>query len=280
MQSIQDKIAIVTGASRGIGRAAALELAQNGARVALAARDRSALEQVADDVRALGREVLVVPTDVVDQEQIEKMVDETINHWGGVDILVSNAGIYYHATIHDLTAALMEKSIKVNFLSHVYAVIAVLPHMLKQKKGHIVLVSSMASKRGVPTDVPYAPAKYALTGFGETIRQELYGTGVNISTIMPGRVDSDFVKELEFPWVTPKMPPEWVSRAIVKAIYDEKAEVTVLHFQTRLLHYANTILKEFAPRLADRIAGLLHLEGWKDSEKESLEAERKFYERD
>jgi NADP-dependent 3-hydroxy acid dehydrogenase YdfG len=280
MQTIQDKIAIVTGASRGIGRATALELAKNGARIVLAARDKSALEQVADDIRALRREVLVVPTDVADQDQVDTMVNETISYWGGVDILVSNAGVYYHATIHELTAALMEKSIKVNFLSHVYAVMAVLPHMMKQSEGHIIFVSSMASKRGVPTDVPYAPAKYALTGFGETIRQELYGTGVNVSTIMPGRVDSDFVKELEFPWVTPKMPPEWVSRAIVKAIIDEQAEVTVLHFQTRILHYANTILKELAPRLADRIAGILHLEGWKVSEKESIKIERKYYERD
>lgn len=280
MRSLQNKIALVTGASRGIGRATALELAKNGAQVALASRNKLALEKVAEEIRTIGRDALVIPTDVAEQEQVDKMVHETLAHWGRIDILVSNAGVYYHATIFELTAALMEKSLQVNFLSHVYAVIAVIPHMLNQNEGHIVLVSSMAAKRGVPTDVPYAPAKSALTGFGETIRQELYGTGVNVSTIMPGRVESDFVKDLEFPWVTPKMPAEWVSRAIVKAIYDKKPEVTVLHLRTRLLHYANSFLKEFAPRLADRIAGLLHLEGWKSSEKESLTMERKYYERD
>ncbi|MEJ2351896.1 MAG: SDR family NAD(P)-dependent oxidoreductase [Anaerolineales bacterium] len=168
-----------------------------------------------------------------------------------------------------LTADLMERSMQVNFLSHVYAVLAVLPHMLEQSSGHIVLVSSYAAKHGVPTDVPYAPAKYALTGFGETIRQELYGTGVDVSTIMPGRVDSDFVSGLEFPWLAPKMPTGWVSRAIIKAIRRRQAEVLVLHVQTRILHYLNTLLKEVSPRLADHIAGYLHFEGWEASSKRS-----------
>ena len=262
MRSLQDKIAIVTGASRGIGRATAIELARNGAHVALASRNKSALEKVANQIHLLGREAIVIPTDVTFQDQVEKMVERTLEQWGRVDILVSNAGIYYHSTIFDLTADLMGRSMQVNFLSHVYVALEVLPHMLQQGSGHIVLVSSMAAKRGVPTDVPYAPAKYALTGFGETIRQELYGTGVDVSTIMPGRVDSDFVSGLEFPWLTPKMPTEWVSQAIIRAIRKRQAEVVVLHFQTRVLHYLNTILKEVAPRLADRIAGHFHFEGW------------------
>lgn len=269
MRNLQDKIAIVTGASRGIGRATALELAKNGAHIALIARDKAKLREVAEQVRALGREALILPGDVADQDQVIRIVKETLARLGRVDILVSNAGIYYHSTIFDLTANLMEKSLEVNFLSHVYAVLAVLPIMLEQRDGHIVLVSSMAAKRGVPTDVPYAPAKYALTGFGEVIRQELYGSGVEVSTIMPGRVKSDFVEGLEFPWVTPKMPPGWVSRAIISAIQHRKAEVLVLHFHTRILHYVNTFLKEVSPRLADRIAGYLRLEGWKAREKKS-----------
>jgi 3-oxoacyl-[acyl-carrier protein] reductase len=269
MRNLQDKIAIVTGASRGIGRATALELAKNGAHIALIARDKAKLREVAEQVRALGREALILPGDVADQDQVIGIVKETLARWGRVDILVSNAGIYYHSTIFDLTANLMEKSLEVNFLSHVYAVLAVLPIMLEQRDGHIVLVSSMAAKRGVPTDVPYAPAKYALTGFAEVIRQELYGSGVEVSTIMPGRVKSDFVQGLEFPWVTPKMPPGWVSQAIISAIQHRKTEVLVLHFHTRILHYVNTFLKEVSPRLADRIAGYLRLEGWKAREKKS-----------
>ncbi|HZD58629.1 MAG TPA: SDR family NAD(P)-dependent oxidoreductase, partial [Anaerolineales bacterium] len=208
------------------------------------------------------------------QDQVEKLVERTLEQWGRVDILVSNAGIYYHSTIFDLTSDLMGRSMQVNFLSHVYAVLAVLPHMLEQGSGHIVLVSSMAAKRGAPTDVPYAPAKYALTGFGETIRQELYGTGVDVSTIIPGRVDSDFVSGREFPWVLPKMPIEWVSQAIINAIRKRKAEVLVLHFQSRMLYYLNVVLKETAPRLADRIAGYLHFEGWEtESEKRKIHQE-------
>ncbi len=268
MRSFQDKIAIVTGASRGIGRATALELAKIGAHIALVSRDKSALEEVEKEVRALGRKALVVPTDVTRQDQVREMVNETLSRWGHVDILVSNAGIYYHSTIFDLTAELMERSMRVNFLSHVYTVLAVLPHMLKRGKGHIVLVSSYAAKHGLVTDVPYAPAKFALTGFGEVIRQELYGTGVDVSTILPGRVDTDFVDDLEFPWVSPKMPPEWVSRAVVKAIRQRKAEVVVLHLHSKILHYLlNTVLSEIFPRLVDRIAIFFHLEGWDVEEK-------------
>lgn len=269
MKSLQNKIAIVTGASQGIGKATSIELAKNGAHIALISRNKSALEEVAEEIQSFGREAIVIPTDVTFQDQVNNMVERTLERWGRVDILVSNAGIYYHSTIFDLTADLMERSIQVNFLSHVYAVLAVLPHMLEQSSGHIVLVSSYAAKHGVPTDVPYAPAKYALTGFGETIRQELYGTGVDVSTIMPGRVDSDFVSGLEFPWLAPKMPTAWVSRAIVKAIRRRQAEVLVLHVQTRILHYLNTLLKEVSPRLADHIAGHLHFEGWETSSKRS-----------
>ncbi|MEJ2264086.1 MAG: SDR family NAD(P)-dependent oxidoreductase [Anaerolineales bacterium] len=225
MKSLQDKIAIVTGASQGIGKATAIELAKNGAHITLISRNKSALEKVADEIHSIGREAIVIPTDVTIQDQVNKMVERTLERWGRVDILVSNAGIYYHSSIFDLTADLMERSMQVNFLSHVYAVLAVLPHMLEQSSGHIVLVSSYAAKHGVPTDVPYAPAKYALTGFGETIRQELYGTGVDVSTIMPGRVDSDFVSGLEFPWLAPKMPTGWVSRAIIKATSSKRSKI-------------------------------------------------------
>lgn len=261
MRSLNNKVAIVTGASRGIGRATSVELAKNGVNVALIGREQKDLEEAAYQVRSHGQEALVLSADVTQEEELERIVHETLSHWGHVDILVSNAGIYYHSTIFDLTSSIMEESLQVNFLSHVYAVLAVLPHMVKQKHGHIVLVSSMAAKRGVPTDVPYTPAKYALTGFGETIRQELYGTGVEVSTIMPGRVDTGFVDNLKFNWLTPKMPVEWVSKSILRAIRKNEAEVLVIHWQTRVLHYINSFLKEFSPRLADRIASYLNLEG-------------------
>ncbi|MEJ2304216.1 MAG: SDR family NAD(P)-dependent oxidoreductase, partial [Anaerolineales bacterium] len=141
MKSLQDKIAIVTGASQGIGKATAIELAKNGAHITLISRNKSALEKVADEIHSIGREAIVIPTDVTIQDQVNKMVERTLERWGRVDILVSNAGIYYHSSIFDLTADLMERSMQVNFLSHVYAVLAVLPHMLEQSSGHIVLVS-------------------------------------------------------------------------------------------------------------------------------------------
>ena len=254
-----NKVAIVTGASSGIGRATALALAGEGAHVALAARNATALHEVAQAIRALGHEALAVPTDVIRQDQVERLVTETLAHWKRVDILVANAGAYVRCPIPDLTVAEVERSMAVNFYGALYAILAVLPHMLNQKNGHLVLVSSMDAKKGFPLDAPYVAAKFALAGFGEVLRQELYGSGVHVTTVFPGRVDTPMIATLQVPWISAKIPPEIVARAIVRAIHRRQLEV-IVPFQARALVYLNTL----SPRLGDWIARLFHLEGWEN----------------
>jgi NADP-dependent 3-hydroxy acid dehydrogenase YdfG len=251
-----DKIAIVTGASSGIGRATALALAGEGAHVALAARNATALHEVAQAIRALGQEALAVPTDVIHQDQVERLVTETLSRWKRVDILMANAGAYVRCPIPDLTVAEVERSMAVNFYGALYAILAVLPHMLNQKSGHLVLVSSMDAKKGLPLDAPYVAAKFALAGFGEVLRQELYGSGVQVITVFPGRVDTPMIATLQVPWISAKIPPEAVARAIVRAIHQRQPEV-IVPLQARALVYLNTL----SPRLGDWIARLFHLEG-------------------
>jgi short-subunit dehydrogenase len=254
-----NKVAIVTGASSGIGRATALALAGEGAHVALAARSASALHEVAQAIRALGQEALAVPTDVIRPDQVERLVTETLAHWKRVDILVANAGAYVRCPIPDLTVAEVERSMAVNFYGALYAILAVLPHMLSQKSGHLVLVSSMDAKKGIPLDAPYVAAKFALAGFGEVLRQELHGSGVHVTTVFPGRVDTPMIATLQVPWISAKIPPETVARAIVRAIHRRQPEV-IVPFQARALVYLNTL----SPRLGDWIARLFHLEGWEE----------------
>jgi NADP-dependent 3-hydroxy acid dehydrogenase YdfG len=251
-----DKIAIVTGASSGIGRTTALALAGEGAHVALAARNATALHEVAQAIRALGQEALAVPTDVIHQDQVERLVTETLARWKRVDILVANAGAYVRCPIPDLTVTEVERSMAVNFYGALYAILAVLPHMLNQKSGHLVLVSSMDAKKGLPFDAPYVAAKFALAGFGEVLRQELYGSGVQVITVFPGRVDTPMIATLQVPWISAKIPPEAVARAIVRAIHQRQPEV-IVPLQARALVYLNTL----SPRLGDWIARLFHLEG-------------------
>lgn len=245
-ETLADKVAVVTGASSGIGRATALALADAGAHLALAARTGSALEVVAGDIRALGREALVVPTDVTRQEQVEHLVAQTMGRWGRVDILVANAGAYVRGRIRHLTVARLERSMAVNYYGALYALLEVLPHMLRQKSGHVVLVASLDALIPLPFDAPSVAAKCALSGFGDVLRQELYGTGVHTTTVFPGRVDTPLIENLQMPRITPKIPADRVARAIVRAIRRRQAHVIVPAYDWPL-YYADVLL----PRLGD-----------------------------
>jgi NADP-dependent 3-hydroxy acid dehydrogenase YdfG len=258
-KSLLNNVAIVTGASSGIGRATALALAGEGARVALAARNATALHEVAKAIQSPGQEALAVPTDVTFQDQVERLVRETLAHWKRIDILVANAGAYVRCPIADVTVTEVERSMAVNFYGALYAILAALPHMLNQKSGHLVLVSSMDAKKGLPLDAPYVAAKFALAGFGEVLRQELYGSGVHVTTVLPGRVDTPMIADLQVPWISAKIPPEAVARAIVRAIHRRQPEV-IVPLQAKALVYLNTL----SPRLGDWIARLFHLEGWEN----------------
>lgn len=261
-KTLLDKVALVTGASSGIGRATALALASEGARVALAARNATALQEVAQAIQAQGREVLAVPTDVTHQDQVERLVAETLARWERVDILMANAGAYVRCPIADLTVAEVERSMAVNFYGALYAVLAVLPHMLNRKSGHLVLVSSMNGKKGLPPDAPYVAAKFALTGLGEVLRQELNNSGVHVTTVFPGRVDTPMIAFLKVPWISAKIAPEVVARAIVRAIHRRQPEVIVPR-RARALVYLNTL----SPRLGDLAVRLFHLEGWENEKR-------------
>jgi NADP-dependent 3-hydroxy acid dehydrogenase YdfG len=252
-----DQVAIVTGASSGIGRATALALAERGAHVSLAARTESALHELADEIRLLGREALVVPTDVTDKDQVDHLVMETLARWGRVDILVANAGAYVRCPIRELTVEEVRRSMAVNFYGALYAVLAVQPHMLEQGDGHIVLVSSLDGKKGLPRDAPYAAAKFALAGYGEVLRQELCGSGVRVTVVFPGRVDTPLIDMLEVPQVSAKIPAQAVAGAIAAAIRRPRPEV-IIPIQARAFHLVNVI----SPRLGDWLVRLFHLQGW------------------
>jgi NADP-dependent 3-hydroxy acid dehydrogenase YdfG len=256
-ERIAGKIAIVTGASSGIGRATALALASAGAHVALAARGAGALYELADGIRALGREALVVPTDVTQQSEVQRLIDETLTRWGRVDILVANAGEYVRASVEDLSIAHIERSLAVNFYGASYAVLGVLPIMRQQQGGHIVLVSSMDARLCLPLDAPYIAAKCALSGLGDVLRQELFASGIDVTTVFPGRVDTPLIETLEVPAVSAKIPAEAVAQAILRAIRRRQAEVMV-PAQAKTLYY----IKVLFPRLGDWLIRQLRLQGW------------------
>jgi len=258
-KALLDQVAIVTGASSGIGRATALALADQGARVALAARDEARLQEAVQKIQALGGEAFGVPCDVTRQDQVQRLVAETMARWERVDILVANAGAYVRCPIREATVSEFERSLAVNFYGALYSTMAVLPSMLARKSGHLVLVTSLDAKKGMPGDAPYVAAKFALRGLGEVLRQELYGTGVYTTIVFPGRVDTPMIVHLRVPRISAKIPPRKVARAIVRAIHRRSPEL-VIPLSARALFYLDTL----SPRLGDWIVRRLRLTGRED----------------
>ncbi|MFW5925549.1 MAG: SDR family oxidoreductase [Myxococcota bacterium] len=189
--SFADKRVIVTGASAGIGRRLAEELAARGARVALAARNEEALREVADRCREAGGEPRVVPTDVADPDACARLVQATVEAFGGVDVLVNNAGISMWARFDQITdLSVFERIMRINYLGAVYCTHHALPH-LKRSQGLLVAVSSLTGKTGVPTRTAYAASKHAMQGFFDSLRVELRNTGVDVLVASPGFVATD-----------------------------------------------------------------------------------------
>ncbi len=256
-RTLRGQVAIISGASSGIGRATALALAAEGARLALAARSADRLRATADEIKAQGGEALALPTDVTHREQVERLVRETLDHWGRLDVVVANAGQYIRCPVRELTVAAVERSLAVNFYGGLHLALAALPTLLAQGSGHLIFVTSMDGKKGLPPDAPYVAAKFALTGLAEVMRQELRGSGVAVTTVLPGRVDTPMIETLRVPWISAKVPPEAVAGAIVRAVYRSRPEVIVPRW-AKVLVYVNTV----SPRLGDWAVRAFHLAGW------------------
>lgn len=250
---------ILTGASEGIGRALALELAGHGARLALAARDRDRLESLAQECRARGGEARAMPTDITSQQDCEWLVNETLAAFGGIDVLIHNAGITMWSRFDALRdLSIFERLMEVNYLAPVRLTALALPQ-LKQSKGLIVAVASLAGLTGVPERSGYAASKHAMIGFFDSLRIELAGSGVDVSVIAPDFVVSEIHKRAigpdgeplgESPMVKTRiMTAEDCAHRIARAI--EKRERQVLMSARGKL---GRWLKLLAPSLIDRIA--------------------------
>ena len=170
---------------------------------------------------------------------------------------MANATVYIRRPVSDLTTQDVERALATNFYGVLHSILAVLPHMRSRHEGSIVIVNSINGKKAVPPDAPYVVSKFALTGLGEILRQELKGTGIHVASIFPGRVDTPMIKTLRVPLISWKLSPEEVARAIVRAIVRREHEV-IIPGAARALIYVNTL----SPRLADWFVHRLHLRGW------------------
>jgi short-subunit dehydrogenase len=191
-QTFKGKAAIVTGASSGIGRAIALRLAGEGARVALAARSAGRLEELAVACRALGGEAFVIPTDVAEESQCRDLVRRAAEAFGGIDLLVNNAGFSQVARLEDLADLTIFKNVmRVNFEGTLNCTFHALG-ALKKSAGRILNISSLGGVLALPYNSSYIASKHAVNGFSESIRMELAPAGVSVTVICPYWVVSEF----------------------------------------------------------------------------------------
>jgi len=192
MALIENQVAMVTGAGRGIGRAIAVELARLGARVALAARSRSELEETAGRI---GRAASVMPTDVRKNDEVQRLVEQVSAALGPVDILVNAAGIGIFGPVVQFRDQDFENLIDTNFRGIFYACRLVLPSMIERKSGHIINIASIAGKVGSANRAVYCASKFAVVGFTESIAEEVRQYGIRASVICPGSTDTRFSGE-------------------------------------------------------------------------------------
>ncbi len=186
------QVVIITGASAGIGKALALQLAAQGAKLVLAARRADRLEEVAAECRQLGGSALAVPTDVSLEEQCRALVERTIAEFGRLDMLINNAGLTAIALLDDFPDLhLFRHVMEVNFFGQVHCTYYALPY-LKQTQGRIVSISSLGGKAALPYNTPYISSKFALHGFYDSLRMEVASHGVSITVICPSWVVSEF----------------------------------------------------------------------------------------
>lgn len=205
---LNGKVALITGGSRGLGLVLARQLGEQGARVAIIARDGSALADAERDLRERGVDVLAFPADVRSQEEATSAVERVVNHFGRIDILINNAGVISVGPLDHLTVGDFEDALATHTYGPLYTMLAALPHMRRQGEGRIANVSSIGGRVAVPHLLPYSTSKFALVGLSDGMRAELAQDNIKVTTVCPGlmragsHLNAQFKgnHEVEFAW--------------------------------------------------------------------------------
>ncbi len=257
MKTLANKIVIITGASSGIGEAMAKEYAAQGAKVVLGARSVQKLQLLAGDIRSKGGQAAYCGVDVTDPAECKELIDTAVREFGGIDVLICNAGISMRAIFDDVELDVLHKLMDVNFWGTVNCCKYALPY-LQASKGSIVGISSVAGLHGLPGRTGYSASKYAMTGFLETLRIENLKKGLHVMIACPGftasnvrfsALTADGSQQGETPRDEAKMmTADEVARIVAKGILKRK-RLCLMENEGRATHF----VKKFAPAFLDRM---------------------------
>ena len=255
--SLNGKVVVITGASSGIGKAMAIEYAAMGAKVVLGARQSDKLEALCNEIIAKEGKAVWCETDVTKVEDCEQLIKTAVDNFGGIDILICNAGISMRALFDDLDLSVLHRLMDVNFWGTVNCCKYALPY-LQKSKGSIVGISSVAGLHGLPARTGYSASKYAMTGFLETLRIENLKKGLHVMVACPGftasnvrfaALTADGTSQGETPRTEDKMmTAEQVAHIVMRGIKRRK-RLCLMEYEGRLTHF----IKKFSPALLDRL---------------------------
>ena len=249
------RVIAITGASAGIGRATALRMAREGAAVAICARRADRLDAVAAEIVAAGGQALPIAADVTRAGDMDGFVARTVERFGRLDVMMCNAGFGIAGAIDEIAPEQMQKLMDINYSGTYHATRAALPLFRRQGSGHIIMVSSIVGKRGVPYMGAYSATKFAQVGLAECLRSELLGTGIHVSVVYPVSTETEFFDVMSRETGTtvtraygPRQSVELVADAIARAIHRPVPEIYP-HAKSRAL----VILNALAPGFTDRV---------------------------
>jgi short-subunit dehydrogenase len=236
---------LITGASQGIGKATAQLFAQKGYNLVLAARQPERLTAVAQELQQAGHTALAVPTDVKDQQQVNDLMQKALAHYGTIDVLVNNAGIYISGPAEQFSLDDWHQAIDTNLWGYIHTIHALLPHFLERGTGTIVNLDSVGGKVPIPYLVPYSTSKFAVTGLTQSLHSELAPKGIHVCGVYPNLIKTSFLERAIFRGndaedqqmrynqvaqilnVPAVEKPEDVAKAVWEGVQHKKAEVVV-----------------------------------------------------
>jgi len=252
---LSEKVILITGASSGIGHATALMLAPERVKLVLVARRENLLKDLAEQCGRGGSTALVLPLDLRSPDQVKKMIHSVLNEFGRIDVLVNNAGFGYYGTVENTPPDIVREIFNLNFEASLLAMQLVIPSMRQQGSGHIINVSSIAGKRGLPLSGIYCATKFALNGISEALRIELQGSGIEVSLVNPAATETEFGTNVRYGDVTRKFKAmgrvqsaEEVALAIVQCMKQPKKEVYPYRVG-KLVVWANALI----PSMVDKV---------------------------
>jgi NAD(P)-dependent dehydrogenase (short-subunit alcohol dehydrogenase family) len=251
--SLSGRVAAITGASSGIGLACATHLAREGVAVVLGARRVSLLDDAAARIRDAGGRAAVVQVDVVRERDVRALVDTAVREFGRLDIMICNAGFGFYGAIDETPADVMQRMMDVNYMGTFHGAAAALPVFRSQASGHLIFVSSIVGRRGVPHMGGYTATKAAQAGLAESLRAEFAGTPIHVSCVYPVSTPTEFTQAMARDYghrisgLGPKQTVGDVAAAIVECVRRPRPEVYPYRVSRGL-----AILNALAPRFTDR----------------------------